>query len=101
MTSRLIPTKSGGVFERLTLEFTDSGRRFHITVRNGVAELKEGAPLPGSPEPVATLKLNEMTWRKLALKMQSPALAVASGDLKIDGSLTGLLAFLGRFDQEL
>lgn len=101
MAVRLIPDKAAGVHETLALRFTDANVTYYVTVRRGVAEVRQGEPLAGTPAPVATLTTDTQTWRKLALKFDSPALAVAGGRLKIDGSITDVLTFLGRFDQEL
>lgn len=101
MAVRLIPDKAAGVHETLAIRFADIDTTFYVTVRRGVAEVHKGAPLPGTPAPVATIKTDTMTWRKLALQIDSPALAVASGRLKVDGSLSDVVGFLDRFDKEL
>jgi alkyl sulfatase BDS1-like metallo-beta-lactamase superfamily hydrolase len=101
MAIRLMPDKAGDVFESITVNMTDSKESYHVTVRRGVAEVVQGAPLPGTPAPVATLTTDSMTWKRLGLKQASPAGAIASGKLSIDGSTTGLLSFLGRFDTDL
>lgn len=101
MAIRLKPEAAGGVHESITVNMSDTQESYHVTVRRGVAEIRAGKPLPGTPAPVATLTTDSMTWKKLALKQSSPAGAVASGKLDIDGSTTGLLSFLGRFDTDL
>lgn len=101
MAVRLIPDKAAGVHETLVLRFTDVNATFFLTVRKGIAEVRKGTPLAGTPAPVATLTTDTQTWRKLSLKIDAPVLAVTAGRLKIDGSITDVLTFLDRFDQEL
>lgn len=96
MVTRLIPEKSD-VLESAQFVFPDENKKFVLTVRHGVAEVVEGDPLPGTPAPVATMTTDGMTYRKLALKLTNPAAALASGKIKIEGSYTGFLLFMSRF----
>ncbi len=99
MTVRLKPDEAAGVHESLLISLTDSGEDYHIVVRNGIAQITRGEAMPDAPKPVATLTTDSMTWKRLALQIQSPAMALASGKLSIDGSIGDLLTFLGRFEQ--
>lgn len=101
MPVRLKVAESMDVVESMLFVFPDEKRRFTITVRHGIAEVREGTPLPGTPEPIATLTVDGMTWRELATGQKGAAGAVASGALKIDGSYTGALRFLDRFERDL
>ncbi|MCB9749638.1 MAG: MBL fold metallo-hydrolase [Myxococcales bacterium] len=99
MTVRLYPEQAIEVHEALAFEFTDVARRFTVTVRRGVAELSEGEPLPGTPAPVATIRVDSLTWKRLATKRESAAAALAAGRMVIDGSKAGFLGFMRRFDR--
>jgi len=101
MQSRLIPERAGGVHESLEVAIEESGvtTRYHVTVRNRVAELWTGEPLPGTPAPVAVLATDAATWRRVALGQAKPAPLVASGALRIEGSEIGLKRFLDRFER--
>ncbi|MCU0576226.1 MAG: MBL fold metallo-hydrolase [Desulfobacterota bacterium] len=98
MATRLVPEKAMGVHEAVHYVFPDEKRRFIVTVRRGIAEVVEGDPLPGTPEPVATLTVDALTYRKMAAKVITPLGALASGKIRVEGSWLGFLAFNGRFD---
>lgn len=86
--------------ESASFALPDEGARFTVTLRRGVAEIIEGPPLPGTPPPLVQVTVRGMTWRQLALRLTSPVKALASGDLKVEGSLRELSRFLGRFDTD-
>jgi len=98
MAVRLKLEKARDVYESVHFVFPDENRRFVVTVRKGIAEIIEGEPLPGTPEPVAVLTTDSQTYRKIALNVLGPAKAFASGKLKVEGSWLGLLKFLSRFE---
>jgi alkyl sulfatase BDS1-like metallo-beta-lactamase superfamily hydrolase len=98
---RLRSEQAADVHETLTVELGDIGTRFHLTVRRGVLEVIEGAPLPGTPAPFATMRTDSATFKDLALKRTSPVLAMASGRLSIDGDALHVPGFFGRFEQDL
>lgn len=96
--SKLIPEKAMDVHESLQFAFPDENRRFTITVRRGIAEVVEGDPLPGSPEPVAVLTFDSLDFRRMIFKMARPAALWAKGRVTAEGSWVDALKFLGRFD---
>lgn len=101
MATRLDPELSIDTFESVTFSFTDTSERFVVTVRRGLAEIVAGDPLPGTPAPIARVTTTTGTWRRLALGARSPASAVASGDLDVDGEVTGFYTFSKRFRRGL
>jgi len=96
--SKLIPEKAMDVHEAMQFVFTDVGRRFTITTRRGIAEVVEGDPLPGTPDPVAVLTFDSLDFRKMIFKMVRPAGLWAKGKITAEGSWIDALKFLGRFD---
>jgi alkyl sulfatase BDS1-like metallo-beta-lactamase superfamily hydrolase len=98
MATRLDAQKAMDVHETVYYVFPDEKRRFIVTVRRGIAEVVEGEPLPGTPEPVATLRVDALTYRQMAAKVMSPVAALASGKLKVEGSWFKFLVFNGRFE---
>jgi len=94
---RLEPAKTQGVFESVRFIFPDLDTQFNVTVRNGIAEVVEGEPLPGTPAPVATVTVDSLTYKLMALKMLDTMAAFTQGKIKVDGSLPGFIAFMGRF----
>ena len=99
LPARLMPARADGLHESVRFEF-EGGERWTVTVRNGIAEVVPGEPLPGTPEPVATVRTSPDVWRALALGRTTPLRAVASGDLDVDG-LSAFRAFMDRFDRRL
>jgi len=96
--SKLIPEKAADVHEALQFVFPDEDKRFTITVRRGIAEVVEGDPLPGTPDPVAVLTFDSLDFRKMIFKMANPAGLWAKGKITAEGSWIDALKFLGRFD---
>ncbi len=98
MTTRLIAESSMEIHETVYFVFPDERKRFIVTIRHGIAEVVEGDPLPGTPEPVATLTCDALTYRKMAAKLMSPIGALASGKITIQGSWIRFLAWNSRFN---
>jgi len=101
MPTRLKLELAGEVDETLQLELEDLGRSVWITVRRGVAEIAWDAAFPGTSEPFAILTTDSSTWKRIALRLDSPSGAVTSGRLKIDGPLGRVREFFERFDRGL
>jgi alkyl sulfatase BDS1-like metallo-beta-lactamase superfamily hydrolase len=99
MTSRLIPEKAMDVHETVHFVFPDENKRFIVTIRKGIAEVVEGEPLTGTPDPVAVLTTDAFTFRKMAMKMISPVTAFTSRKIKIQGSWLGFLFWFARFNR--
>lgn len=98
MATRLDAKKAMDVHETVYYVFPDEQKRFIVTVRRGIAEVVEGDPLPGTPEPVATLVVDALTYRRMAAGVMTPLKALASGKLKVEGSWLEFLAFTALFE---
>ena len=96
--SRLVPESSMDVHESMQFAFPDEDRRFTITVRRGIAEVVQGEPLPGTPDPVAVLTFESKDFRRMMFKKVSPAALWARGKITAEGSWLDALKFLERFD---
>jgi alkyl sulfatase BDS1-like metallo-beta-lactamase superfamily hydrolase len=94
---RLDPAKAQGVLESVRFIFPDLNTQFTVTVRNGIAEVVEGEPLPGTPAPLSTVTVDSLTYKMMALKMLDIMAAFTQGKIKVEGSLPGFIAFMGRF----
>jgi alkyl sulfatase BDS1-like metallo-beta-lactamase superfamily hydrolase len=97
MAVRLEPDHSMEVHEALHFVFPDENRQFVVTIRRGIAEVVEGEPLPGTPEPVAILVTDAVTFRLMALNLLSPLTAFTEGKAEIHGSRLGFIQFMNRF----
>ena len=100
MTTRLIPEKAMDVHETVYFVFPEEKKRYIVTVRKGIAEVVEGEPLPGTPDPVAVLMADALTFRKMSAHQISPVAAFASGKIKIQGSWLDFLTWFGRFARD-
>ncbi|WP_372369218.1 alkyl sulfatase dimerization domain-containing protein [Candidatus Uabimicrobium sp. HlEnr_7] len=98
MCSKLIPEKSINVHETVEFHMEDTKEKFIITVRNGIAELVLEKSLPDTPKPIAIVRTDSMTWKKLALNKQQAASAITSGKLSIEGKVA-FLKFLKKFNR--
>jgi alkyl sulfatase BDS1-like metallo-beta-lactamase superfamily hydrolase len=97
MATRLDPGLARDVHESVRFEFSDTGERFVLTIRYGIAELVVGDPLPGTPEPLAVVRTTTATWRRLAVGLEGPLPAVAAGRLVVDGDAIAFRTFSERF----
>jgi len=97
MPPRLDPGKAAGVYESVLFVFPDTGSRYTVTIRNGVAEVVEGQPLPGTPAPLATVTADSLTYKQIALRMLDMPSALAQGKARVEGNLPALIVFMGRF----
>lgn len=102
LSSRLIPERAA-VHESVVFRFPNEEEtpQFVLTVRQGIAEVVAGAPLPGTPEPLATLTTDAATYRRIALQLLGPGEALAEGRMQVDGDALRLATFLERFDRSL
>ena len=71
-------------------------RLFSLVIRRGIAEVREGKALPGSPPAAVSIETDELTWKRVALGLTNPAVAVAAGDLRVD-DLSAAIRVLGYF----
>lgn len=101
MATRLDPELAAGVHESARFRFTDTGERFVVTVRHGIAEVVAGDPLPGTPAPLASVTTTTGTWRRLAVDLTTPVAALAAGELSIDGDPLAFRRFTARFRRGL
>jgi alkyl sulfatase BDS1-like metallo-beta-lactamase superfamily hydrolase len=97
MATRLDTPSTMDVHESVHFVFPDEESRFVVTIRRGVAEVVEGEPLPGTPEPIAILTMDSKIYREMALGLTSPLSVVAGGDADLTGSWTGFVTFFRRF----
>ena len=98
MATRLNPEKSMDVHETVHFAFPEENKRFIVTVRKGIAEIVEGEPIIGTPDPIAVISADGTAFRKMAMRMTSPIATFASGKITVQGSWLSFLAWFGRFE---
>ncbi len=101
MATRLKTDEARDVEETLKIQFKDLDSSVFITVRKGVAEIAMGDPLPGTPEPFATLHTDSLAWKRMALGKDNPLAASLDKRLTIDGELLRVRSFTERFEKGL
>ncbi|MFH1138289.1 MAG: alkyl sulfatase dimerization domain-containing protein [Pseudomonadota bacterium] len=84
--------------ETAVFVFPDEKKRFVVTVRKGIVETVEGAPRPGTPDPVAVATFDSQDFRKVVGGEVSPYTLLIQGKIRVQGSWVGLVGFLGRFE---
>lgn len=99
MPARLRLDAAGGVHETLLVELRDLDRRAWVTLRHGVVEVAWDQPFPGTPEPIATLRTDAITWKRIALQLDTAGQAVLGGKLDVEGGLGEVQRFFDRFDR--
>ncbi|MEO8812729.1 MAG: alkyl sulfatase dimerization domain-containing protein [Caulobacteraceae bacterium] len=96
LSVRLNGETAGTATIALTLEFTDTGEAFAVTVENAVFHHRAGRAADGP-----TVALTRATLGTLVFAETDLAAAIACGDVAIDGDASpfhALLALLDRFD---
>lgn len=83
------------VDEVVAFRFTDVGEDYTVHIRHGVAEVRAGLPAT----PGMSITTTAAVWKRLATKKLSPAQALLTGDLEIDGGVLAVRRFLGYFEQ--
>ena len=97
LPTRLIPEKTIDLHQSLAFEFTDTNEKITVTIRRGVAEVVYGERLPGTPDPVATLRTTTMLWKKLSSEQINTVQALTSGDFKVEGDALAIQTFFSNF----
>jgi alkyl sulfatase BDS1-like metallo-beta-lactamase superfamily hydrolase len=91
---RLKAEETFAIDELATFHFSDLNVHYTIHLRRGIAEVR-AVDAPGAPLAVTT---TSTTWKRLATKKLNPAIALATGDLQVEGGILALRRFLAFFD---
>ena len=93
MSVRLNPEKCADVDKTAGFYFPDTKEGYTIHVRRGVAVIEPVFPQKAD----ITITVDSKTWKEIAAKLSNPAVALAKGDVKIEGGLMNAVNFLGMF----
>lgn len=94
MSVSLDPEASRDVDRVVGFRFPDAGEDWTVHVRRGVAEIRPG--LPEKPEILVTLAAT--VWKEMLAGLRSPALTLASGEIRVEGGRLDLIGFLRLFE---
>jgi alkyl sulfatase BDS1-like metallo-beta-lactamase superfamily hydrolase len=97
MPSKLKVGEAMEVHQSLVFDFPDTRQRYVVTVRQGVAEVVQGDPLPGTPPSVGVVTMKASDYRKMIFGLVGPVSLYAQGKVEVEGSWLKVLAFLRRF----
>ena len=75
--------------------FPDVGEAFTLHVRRSICEVQPEFP----KTPDVTVTVDSTVWKEIVAGLRSPAVALAKGDVKVDGGTLNLVKFLGLFDK--
>ncbi len=93
MATRLDTEKSADVDMVAGFNFPDTGGSYTVHVRRCVAAISPTAP----EEPDFSLTMDSRIWKEMAVGLRDPAKAIEKGDIKIEGDMQKLGAFLLLF----
>jgi len=96
MPSHLDPELAADLELSALFHIKDTGKRYNVLVRRGVAEVFEGEP-PGKPD--LLFHVDERSYKHIALGIDSSFWALVEGRMLVDGSPLDLLRF-GRLFKE-
>ena len=93
MPTRLDPVASEDTDLVVHFYFTDIDRRYGVHVRRGVAQLTQQMP----DKPDIAITTDAQTWRRIVVGERNLAVALARGELSVDGGVPRLVTFLRLF----
>jgi alkyl sulfatase BDS1-like metallo-beta-lactamase superfamily hydrolase len=93
LSVKLNPDKSADTDKTAGFYFPDTKEAYTVHVRRGVAVIEPVFPQQAD----ITITLDSNTWKEIAAKLSNPAVALAKGDVKIEGGIINAVNFLGMF----
>ncbi|OWY17192.1 MBL fold metallo-hydrolase [Sphingobacteriales bacterium UPWRP_1] len=94
LAAHLNPQKSINTEQTALFYFTDTGAKWTVQVRRGVAEVQPFA----AAVPDITIRVTETVWKELASKIRKPLPAYLNGEIQIEGGQLAFLQFMRLFD---
>jgi alkyl sulfatase BDS1-like metallo-beta-lactamase superfamily hydrolase len=91
--AKLDPEKSADVTQSVRFRFPDTEEAYTVHVRKGVAFIEKRF----APAADITVTVDSKVWKRLAAKIDNPAVAYAMGKIKVEGGVVSLVKFLGLF----
>ena len=96
MPTRLDCDKAADMILNVLFHFTDVNADYAVCIRNGVAEIRERT----LQNPDMRIDTTATTWKRLALHKINPAMAYASGSIRLEGGVIRIVNFLRLFGTE-
>jgi alkyl sulfatase BDS1-like metallo-beta-lactamase superfamily hydrolase len=95
MAVNLNPEKSADVDTVVAFRFPDTRDIYAIHVRRGVAWIENRLPAKAD----ISVTVNSTVWKEVVAGIRNPAVALAKGDVKVEGGVLKLVKFLGLFSK--
>ena len=95
MAVKTNPEKCIGFDKKAVFYFTDINEKWTVHIRNGVTEIQ---PFE-MDNPDLTITTTSFIWKEIVAKMRKPLVAIAKGDLKIEGGVSDFKEFMGVFSE--
>lgn len=92
----LVPEKSFDFDKMAVFNFTDTNEKWTIQIRKGVAEIQSFA----MEIPDLTITTTSNIWKEIVAKIRKPAVAIAKGDLSIEGGMSNFSEFMDMFKED-
>jgi len=96
MSVRLVPEKSLDFDKKAVFHFTDTEEKWSVQVRRGVAEVQSFE----LENPDLTISTTSTIWKEIVAKVRNPKIAIAKGDMSIEGGMSAFGEFMGMFSEE-
>lgn len=96
LTVNVVPEKCRNYDKKAIFRFTDVAENWSVHNRNGVIELQSG--LMSNPD--LSIETSASVWKAIMGKRKKPLVAIAKGELKIEGGLQEFREFMGKFSEE-
>ena len=92
----LVPEKSIDFDKKAVFHFTDTNEKWTVHIRKGVAEIQSFA----LENPDLTISTTSIIWKEIVAKVRNAKIAIAKGDLSIEGGVGAFGEFMGMFSEE-
>ncbi len=96
MAVKTIPEKCINFSKKAVFHFSDLGATWSVHIRRGVTEIQPFALENAELE----IKTTSQVWKEIVAQIRKPLIAIATGDLKIDGGMGNFKEFMDVFQEE-
>lgn len=91
----IVPEKSINYNKKAVFYFTDTNEKWTVHIRHGVAEIQTFA----MDNPDLTIETTSIIWKEVVAKLRQPLVAMATGNLNINGGAGNFKEFMGMFSE--
>lgn len=96
MAVKTNPEKSLNYNKIAVFNFTDTSEKWSLHIRNGVTEIQPFA----IENPDLEIKTTSKIWKEIVATIRKPLVAIAKGDLNIEGGIGNFSEFMDMFNED-